>query len=358
MSKKNTKARLAEIDILRGVTILLVVFSHVGMPEAINDVLKSIRMPLFFLVSGYLFSTSKYLFNVRNLIEQRVYSLLIPYFSACALFYFLSFPINIIKGLDNPVWYQPIFGIIYGNGAGLEDIYGIPIWFLVSLFCALIIFTAVLKLVRKFNVWAQFVVFLLVGISGYAVSRFVHLPWGLDIALVAGLFLFTGYRFKELQIFNKMRIIDIVTVIAAVIFSVTVFYNSPLGPEYSLPVGMNSRNYNNIILFYIAGISGSILVFKLSKLMKESKFITAIFSYMGKNSLPILIFHLHSAMFLNVFIFESFSIQTGFNWLLLGISAICLSLIANEIIKKIPLLNFLFNGVKNNKIKSQIKKTA
>ncbi|QNF26185.1 hypothetical protein [Metabacillus elymi] len=43
--------RLETIDIVRGITILLVVVGHTEAPVWLNGFLKYFRMPLFFLVS-------------------------------------------------------------------------------------------------------------------------------------------------------------------------------------------------------------------------------------------------------------------------------------------------------------------
>lgn len=62
--------RLREIDIVRGITIFLVVLGHTGAAEVseglVSEILRGFRMPLFFMVSGYLFSSSKYLGNTKN----------------------------------------------------------------------------------------------------------------------------------------------------------------------------------------------------------------------------------------------------------------------------------------------------
>jgi acyltransferase len=54
--------RIKHIDLVRGITILLVVAGHAGLPNSIHDFLRNFRMPLFFIVTGFLFS-KKYLEN-------------------------------------------------------------------------------------------------------------------------------------------------------------------------------------------------------------------------------------------------------------------------------------------------------
>lgn len=59
--------RLKYIDVIRGITMLLVIYSHLNYklfgnyPEsAINNIFVTFRMPLFFFISGFFMFSSKY----------------------------------------------------------------------------------------------------------------------------------------------------------------------------------------------------------------------------------------------------------------------------------------------------------
>lgn len=328
-----SKDKFREIDIVRGITIFLVVCSHVGMPDGVNSVLTNIRMPLFFMVSGYLLS-SRYLTDFKSLIDKRINSLIIPYFSACILFFVLSFPLSYLKG-DTYNWSEALLAVLYGNGDGLALINATPLWFLVTLFGAVVIFAVILKNIQKLSDILQFAIFLLVGLVGFFIGKLYELPWGIDISMVATLFLFVGYKLKEKKFLSKLKIFDFMSLVAIVIFITTYSIN--------LTVDMNHRNYNNIILFYIGGIMGAILVFKLSKLLSKNDRITNIFSMMGENSLLILLFHSYSAIVIGIGL-QILSIQTSFNWFIIASGSIIISILVGKIVKRIPILNFLFNG--------------
>ena len=58
------KERNESLDCLKGIAILLVMFGHVQVHNHMTDpylydVIKSIQMPMFFLISGYLAGTGK-----------------------------------------------------------------------------------------------------------------------------------------------------------------------------------------------------------------------------------------------------------------------------------------------------------
>ena len=64
------KERNESLDCLKGIAILLVMFGHVQVHNCVltdpylYDVIKSIQMPMFFLISGYLAGTGKKITNL------------------------------------------------------------------------------------------------------------------------------------------------------------------------------------------------------------------------------------------------------------------------------------------------------
>ena len=99
----NSNGRLQEIDIVRGITIFLVVLGHVGISNSLlAEVLGDFRMPLFFVLSGYLFSTSKYLENPKTAFKRKVTNFIDPiYFFLPDVCSHLVFGINFAKTGDS-----------------------------------------------------------------------------------------------------------------------------------------------------------------------------------------------------------------------------------------------------------------
>ena len=56
----STSTRIDWIDSLKGFGMLLVVLSHTAIDHDTNRILYAFHMPLFFLISGFLFSPHKY----------------------------------------------------------------------------------------------------------------------------------------------------------------------------------------------------------------------------------------------------------------------------------------------------------
>ena len=83
------KERNESLDCLKGIAILLVMFGHVQVHNHMTDpylydVIKSIQMPLFFLVSGYLAGKGTKIQSVEQFcarMKKRAAAYLLPFFS-------------------------------------------------------------------------------------------------------------------------------------------------------------------------------------------------------------------------------------------------------------------------------------
>ena len=66
------------VSAAKAVAILLMVVGHAGCPRYINDYLGMLRMPLFFVMSGYCFKT-KYLDDAVTFVRRRITGIWWPY---------------------------------------------------------------------------------------------------------------------------------------------------------------------------------------------------------------------------------------------------------------------------------------
>ncbi|EUJ29371.1 acyltransferase [Listeria cornellensis FSL F6-0969] len=70
--------RLHWIDNLRGFGMILVVWGHMNIPIALETIIYSFHMPLFFFISGYLYKKNNNSF--KEVVKKKATVLLIPYF--------------------------------------------------------------------------------------------------------------------------------------------------------------------------------------------------------------------------------------------------------------------------------------
>ena len=136
------------IDIAKMFCIFLVVLYHVP-PSIVPEIaipLKHLRMPLFFMIAGYLFKIEKYN-SVLKLAKRRAKQLLLPYFSFSFFFYILWLFLG--KKYGNAAdleasFYTPIVQFLLGD----PKLVCAPLWFLVCLFEIQIIYYFIVKYIK------------------------------------------------------------------------------------------------------------------------------------------------------------------------------------------------------------------
>ncbi len=139
-----------EIDMLKGIAIIMVLLGHavirfpinlheVPITKAMYDWVETTHMPLFFLVSGFCFSYKRETAGYWGFIKKKIYRILIPYLTFNALDVvpraLLSSLVNRPKSIS-----ESIESIL---------LYGGEYWFLYSLFSVFLIFPLVDRVIKK-----------------------------------------------------------------------------------------------------------------------------------------------------------------------------------------------------------------
>jgi fucose 4-O-acetylase-like acetyltransferase len=99
------------LDIIKGISIILVVFGHcIQFGNGINflnsniffddiffKIIYSFHMPLFMIISGYFYFFTVSKCNIKSLVESRITKLLVPIFVWNGLFCIVQFTFHIDK---------------------------------------------------------------------------------------------------------------------------------------------------------------------------------------------------------------------------------------------------------------------
>lgn len=137
LSKKSgsnlKKDRNGYLDMLRGVTILIVVFAHAiqscnGMAadNAFHVIIQTFQMPLLMIISvmiisGYSSGFSEPVKNIADALKKKVLRLLVPYLVWVQIHYLLtslaagtySITINLMRFLNSEFWFLRILFLLY-----------------------------------------------------------------------------------------------------------------------------------------------------------------------------------------------------------------------------------------------------
>lgn len=137
--------RIRTLDIAKGLAMICIIIGHMGI-GAIDRVVYTFHVPLFFLIAGYFASDSQSLWEVT---KKKARTLLVPYCLTCIVIILLGTLYGWHRGDAVTALRDWSFASLYGSGA----YYGKPfeikaigaIWFLWALFWACIFMRILLR---------------------------------------------------------------------------------------------------------------------------------------------------------------------------------------------------------------------
>src|SRR5690606_23894943 len=321
--------RIDWVDQVKGFAIFLVVYGH-NFPIT-EKYVYSFHMPLFFMVSGFFFPIQ---LNVKTL-KKRFNFILVPYFIwAFALFLFWviigrqmgSSGGKDLSALDNFV------GIFYAQGGIKYMDWGIPMWFLPTIFLCFVFYFFLKKYIHKDRIRVLSVLFLVT--TGFLFTGFVglNLPWSINVSMVALFF----FAFGNLTFKYADKISKRLSILVMILFAVAHFFLYAQNEK----IDMYRSVFGNEFLFLMNGLLGSIFVLLFFKSFPYFKFLSVV----GKFTLVILALQLLAMAFIKLFLWKVMG-ETEFHFseiekFVYSIIQICLIYPVFLIINKyIPILN-------------------
>ncbi len=277
--------RVEWIDVTKGLAIILVVLGHVsGISMYIRGTIFSFHMPLFFLVNGYLIKN----YNVSETVSKSIKSLLKPYCLVC----FIETVINayICVDLDSAgkAFFSGLNDMVIGisNSSTLFEQYGSVwlVWFVICLFVCRNLYVIIMNVLNKMPILISYVVILFISVVGYIVgTRYAFLPWSIDVALYAIVFMAAGDMFRKHSFFEDHLRLKVV-----IFAGIWVLYSVTTKTYIELAV----RNYPYVYGGAVSAISGSVVVIIVCiYVARKTKLIKSILSWYGKHSMLILGIH-------------------------------------------------------------------
>ncbi len=272
--------RIEWLDISKGIGMILVILGHcVGFGGLIHNLIFMFHMPLFFILSGYIFKRKE---NIQCIISK-FKSLIIPYFILALL--------GLIITIIIPQWRQELTlkGIISDLYLMNPDTVNISsIWFLVCLFWVTIIYNLISKFSIKLNITIISALFILGTIYSKIREKFDiiplnRLPFDLDVVLIAIFFFAIASILSKGKIINLDKICNIkIMPIYIGIVILCLFVNKT--------VNMHGLTLENPILYIMGGFAGSIIVIYISKVIEKYDLfkIKHLLLWMGRNTLVML----------------------------------------------------------------------
>lgn len=329
------------LDIAKGISIILMVISHVGFTTThhlINKInqnfLIQFKMSLFMVISGYLYSNKK---SLAEYFYKKSDGLLKP-----ILFIFL---ITGIVAIYNTPTDRSSFTII---NTYITSNYT-PTWFIFSLFITLMIFRIIDLIFHKYGVFYTLIAILItiVTLSFFHTTKFNISLIKLYNIIYFVLFIGIGRlinHYKILDYTNQFKIF----IMCFIFFVLVCMYKKPL----NVIIKFYQNIYGEFFLTTIVSIAGVFSILYLSKIICKFKLISKILVESSKASLFIIVFHtmighyLLFPIFRNIFGKNVFTDGIGF------ILTILLCYLIYFIVKKSRYLKYLLLPVSFTQFKS------
>ncbi|WP_137625015.1 acyltransferase family protein [Lactiplantibacillus pingfangensis] len=283
--------RIRWIDTVRGIAILAVIVGH-SLQQTDNGLLNqyiyAVHMPIFFILSGYLYREKGYKREFTNGLKN----LVVPYAFTALMVIILGlltpYSFHILKA-QFPDFQSAIKGSLYGAGdvgkyAFFQNIQPIgAIWFLLAMFLAIQIFNVLMRITKDVyhREFVRFVFFSTCGVVGFEIGQVYLLPWSLNAAFLVQVFLYMGYLMKKWRLPYKISWLLLLisfglwTVSASQGFLSVVTTRSP-----------------NMLVSIVGAFGGAVCLIQFGKWLSRFKKMGSFLQKCGHYSIIIFCFHL------------------------------------------------------------------
>lgn len=283
--------RIKWIDIIKGLLLLLICFSHFGdLPILIKYLTAptaSYWVPLFFILSGFLFSKNKYPI-FYDYLKAKSKTLLRPYLIFLLIFIILDWnTYTTLNGFTNNIY--NIF--IYGGPMKAS-----PLWFVWVLFTASLLSYLIIIMAKG---WKRIFIITLLSIYSLLLSAYnVTLPFLIHIIPSACIFIIAGYYLcsiiKHSQNWSILKY-TLITFFSFIGGIVGIFF--PLGDFHLNKIESYPMFYFSPILF---GLFCSLCLSKLDNRIKDDNLFSNIAIWIAQNGIIILAFHCYLIIILDI----------------------------------------------------------
>lgn len=277
------RTRLAYIDITKGIGISMIVWAHVNGFGGSGCI--ALAVPLFFIISGFLYNKE---LPVKEYVKRKTLTLYLP-FLLCNLIWptFILFH-NFQAGqpvMNNIIYILLIILTLKKDGF----LFGAT-WFLASLFLTVVTYKIMDVSIKTGKYKDYFIAAIYFFIACIACKFMSFADMDLRRTLILPVFFVIGVLAKSNIVYIKQFFNKYTMTAACFVFAVFEAYLAKAGlAEYSY----NSDSLYHLLMFIISSSLFACIIIYLSKIKADNmnNKVCKLFSYLGQNSLYILLFH-------------------------------------------------------------------
>ncbi|SHH33367.1 acyltransferase family protein [Thermosipho atlanticus] len=307
--------RIREIDISKGILILIVVLLHSYIPYSLVVYL-SYLLAAFMFISGYLFKDENFFIKLKKIFLN----LLFPFYFLSTIGYIIYFYINKITHYSSAVFTTFFEFIIFGYAPMDMPVNVLPLWYLYMFAVAEIVFMILIKLnlVHFTPFLSVFTTFFL-----HNQTRFFKL----EVAFHGLIWFYFGYWFRKKGYKYKLKRPFIMLLLSIMIVVIIAKIN-----------GFNDwrdSNYGKYpLLSYIGELAFIILIISLSNLIKIEK-LKKFMELFGRYTIFVLGYHLVLSGLIALVLKDPLSFVEKYWYIYYGYSVTILYLFLKFVPKKV-----------------------
>lgn len=337
-----------QIDILKGIAIILMVLGHCGFP--FTNYIYLFHMSVFFIAGGFCFK-QKYSENTHlflTYLQRKLKTIYFPFvlwntiFLLCNnMFVYLHIYSSSSSLPPHDIFSSVIKGFTFRSGTTM----GGAFWFLIVYFYITIFYGTINYIIYKLNLQKhcfliQYVISMFFLFLGYHFGENgILLKQYMGRVLSFYILFHIGVLLKNIDIkpHNSTRILTMITSFFMLLFC------KNMGK-----IALNINQYQNPFFLLICSLLGWLLLYNISFFLAKSKHISYLFILIGQNTLPIMILHFLSFKFGNFIIallqhkplwtIEYFPVLDSNYWYFYTIIGVSIPVCLNLLRKKIPLV--------------------
>lgn len=303
-----SKKRNVEVDIVRGLAIILMVIGHVETPAA--NFIYLFHMAVFFIASGYFYKSqaSESLQSVFSYAIKKMKGLWLPYALWNAIFSLLrnifidlnvyTNNVSILETINSKFAFVTeywtvrdiVINIIKGCILPGNVQMGGALWFLATLLQISIAYCIIEFVLRKFidakhlKIGQLFVSIVLLGIGYILKIKGIYL-FGIESFFSCYCLFYIGmYLHSSEEKLTKLTAGKELAILLICLIGLCILNNFG-------SVGLGGNSYTDPIFMLLASLLGWLFLYEAAFLLKKNEAITKALSYIGKNTLPIVVLH-------------------------------------------------------------------
>ncbi|MBP9759090.1 acyltransferase family protein [Candidatus Dojkabacteria bacterium] len=285
-----SKSRDKNVDIYKGIAIMLVLVGHLYWNESIASLVYSFHLPLFFFVTGFFIDHSANKYTFGKYFISRVKNILFPYIIALIAFLGLAISAKIKEQGISYVVFELVGIFMQSSSAALEaSKYQIYYWFMPFFFLYTIILFLIYKYLKNY-ILIVYVVSIIMAFGIYFSHRIIdypsdQVPWAIDklpFLIPLGILGNSIWKRKEtlLKRRNVLLIITGLTLLAGLIYK----------------IDLRILFIKDIFIYFVLALNGSIFIILLSdfldKNLSDGNYsVKKLLVFLGENSMILYLIH-------------------------------------------------------------------